>query len=63
MTMSDLEEVDLMGLKSLQALTDVEGEGVDEATFSDLIFLTFTTTSIDGREVELVPNGANIDVT
>jgi len=62
-TTTDLEEIDLVGLKSLQALTDLEKEGVDETTFGDLIFLNFTTTSVDGREVELVPNGSTIDVT
>lgn len=52
-----------MGVKSLQALVDIENEGIDETTFGDLIFLTFTTTSVDGREVELKPEGASIDVT
>lgn len=60
---SDFEEVDLMGVKSLQTLRDLEAEGVDASTFGDLIFLTFTTTAIDGTEVELIPNGANADVT
>ncbi|KAL6075983.1 putative ubiquitin-protein ligase [Balamuthia mandrillaris] len=62
-TLEDLEGVDLMGVKSLETLRNLEKEGITEEMFGDLIFLTFTTNSADGREVELVEGGADIPVT
>jgi len=57
-----LEEVDLHCFKSLETLLEIEKEGITKETFADTIFFNFTTNSIDGREVELIPNGKNIDV-
>lgn len=58
----DLEEVDLHCCKSLETLLEIEKEGITEETFADTIFFNFTTNSIDGREIELIPNGKDIDV-
>jgi hypothetical protein len=41
---------------------DIEKEGITEDIFPDTIFFNFTTNSIDGREVELIPNGKEINV-
>eukprot|EP01102_Stenamoeba_stenopodia_P010602 TRINITY_DN3219_c0_g1_i3.p1 TRINITY_DN3219_c0_g1~~TRINITY_DN3219_c0_g1_i3.p1 ORF type:complete len:573 (+),score=161.90 TRINITY_DN3219_c0_g1_i3:1015-2733(+) len=59
----DLEEVDLHCCKSLETLLEIEKEGITEETFADTIFFNFTTNSIDGREIELIPNGKDIDVS
>jgi hypothetical protein len=36
--------------------------GVDEDLFEDVVFETFTCSSTDGREVELLPGGEDIEV-
>jgi len=61
--LEDLEAVDLQTVQSLQRLRNIHTMGVDEDTFEDVIFQSFTTVSADGRTVPLVPNGENIDVT
>jgi len=63
LTPGDLEEIDHMVIQSLNSLRDIEKQGVDETTFEDVIFETFTTMSSDDREVELKLNGADIAVT
>jgi hypothetical protein len=60
---SDLEAIDQLTCQSLDSLLNIEKEGVTEETFSSAIDFTFTTTSYDGREVELVPDGAMKKVT
>jgi len=63
LTPGDLEEIDHMAIQSLNSLREIEKQGVDESTFEDVIFETFTTMSSDDREVELKLNGAEIPVT
>ena len=63
-----LEESDLRGLdelcwQALQKLRSIDEEGVDEETFSDVIFETFCTQLSDGSEVELWPGGGGTSVT
>lgn len=60
---SDYEDVDRLCFKSIQTLRNIEQEGITPETFCDVIFLNFTTSSADGREVELVPGGATRNVT
>ena len=36
---------------------------INEENFNDFIYLDFTTTTLDGREVELIPGGKDIQVT
>jgi len=56
---SALEHID----NSLCQYLDSIRENMNEETFSDTIFETFTARSIDGRIIELIPNGKNISVT
>lgn len=60
---SDLEATDLVCCQSLDTLNNIEAEGVTKDTFSEVIDFTFTTTSSDGREIELVEGGKNLPVT
>jgi hypothetical protein len=52
-----------MLVQTLNRLRNIDQEGVDEDLFEDVVFETFTTLSTDGRDVELIPNGAEKDVT
>jgi hypothetical protein len=61
--LSDLEAVDLSFTKSMESFRKIEDEGVTRETFSDVIFETFETLSVDDRKVDLVPNGSSVDVT
>lgn len=60
---SDLEAIDQLACQSLDSLLNIEKEGVTADTFDSVIDFTFTTTSINGKEVELVPSGALKKVT
>lgn len=60
-TLDDLEAIDYSAVKSLRQL--VEDPMLNADNFSDIFYNTFTTTSSDGREVELMPNGAKRPVT
>lgn len=59
-TVEDLEAIDFSLIKSLKQL--VEDPMVNADNFSDIFYNTFTTTSSDNREVELIPCGAEIPV-
>ena len=60
----DLEGVDYSIAHSLVLMRNIASDPhFDAAMFSATFFQTFTTNSSDDRIVELIPNGANIDVT
>ncbi|KAF8817884.1 HECT-domain (ubiquitin-transferase) domain-containing protein, partial [Cardiosporidium cionae] len=59
---SDLEAIDALCIQILQKIRVLEFEGVTEETFQELFPLNWSTTSSDGRIVELKPNGASIPV-
>lgn len=60
---TDLENVDQVCFQSLDTLRNIELEGVTKENFSDVIDFSFTTTSSDGREIELVEEGKKKSVT
>jgi hypothetical protein len=63
-TRYDLEAIDTFSYKVFDQVVNAENqEGVNAETFGDLIDLNFTTTSTDGREIELVEGGKDIKVT
>ncbi len=59
----DLEGLDTLMVQALTRMRHIEREGVDADAFADVVFETFTTLSADGRIVELMPGGADVDVT
>jgi len=59
----DLAGVDLMLVESMGKLRNVHLLGVDKDSFNDIFMETFTVTTLTGRTVELIPGGADIDVT
>ena len=61
-TREDFEGIDVKAA-SFQKLRDIHLYGVDETSFRDTFFETFTTESTDKRPVELVPGGAEKEVT
>ena len=61
---ADLEGVDSLTVQFLDALRRCEEDGLaDDASFAEKYSLSFTTTTSDGRVVELVPGGAGKRVT
>jgi len=61
---NDLESIDKCCCQFLDSIRNIGKEGVTEKTFNDYIFETFTTTSSDGRQVELLkPSGKQVPVT
>ena len=58
-----LAGVDEMLVQSMRKIRHIQDEGVSEAMFEYVVMETFTTLSTDDREVELVPGGAQRDVT
>jgi len=56
-TEQDLEGIDYSLVKSLRVMRTSPEEG-----FNDIFFYEFTATSQDGRTVELIPNGAAVEV-
>eukprot|EP01117_Protostelium_nocturnum_P014791 TRINITY_DN5663_c0_g1_i1.p1 TRINITY_DN5663_c0_g1~~TRINITY_DN5663_c0_g1_i1.p1 ORF type:complete len:1899 (-),score=642.02 TRINITY_DN5663_c0_g1_i1:50-5119(-) len=58
-TRNDLKAIDQICCQSLETLSDIEREGITEETFADAISFTYTTTSSDGREIELREGGRN----
>ena len=60
-TVEDLEQVDFSLVRSLDLLRNLRPS--DAAAFSQTFFETFTTTSSDDRTVELLPGGAQRDMT
>jgi len=61
---SDLEAIDAFSFKILDELREADVTGHEEGTLlEDLIDLNFVTTSTDGREIILIPNGRDIKVT
>ncbi|ETO27461.1 HECT type ubiquitin ligase [Reticulomyxa filosa] len=59
----DLKEIDSLCFDILDKLSNIEREGVTPQTFSDYFPYHFTTTSSDGRQVLLKPDGDKIQVT
>mmetsp|Transcript_8955 Transcript_8955/g.19720 ORF Transcript_8955/g.19720 Transcript_8955/m.19720 type:complete len:350 (+) Transcript_8955:1474-2523(+) len=68
-TREDLEGVDFSVVQSVEMLRrmDLSGGGLDTeaqaALFQRTFFETFTTSSSDNRTVELLPGGADVEVT
>ena len=63
LSFNDVESIDQICGQSLNVLRNVELEGLTSENFNDIINLSFTTYSCDGREVELVEGGSNVPVT
>ncbi len=62
-TRSDLEAIDAFSYKIFDQVQNAEKqEGINSENFAEFIELTFTTTSTDGREIELIEGGKNIQV-
>jgi hypothetical protein len=59
-TLADLEGVDFSLVKSLDLLRNIRSS---PEVFGSTFFETFTTTTSDDRTVELLPGGAQTDVT
>ncbi|KAK3236713.1 hypothetical protein CYMTET_53159 [Cymbomonas tetramitiformis] len=59
----DLAEIDATASRTLAMLRNIQREGVTEDNFAQFFVLTFTTSSLDGRTVEVVEGGANKVVT
>ena len=69
-TLEDLNAVDEITTEKAQTMRDIDQPdpktgraGLDAETFEYAIFETFSTTSLDGRVVDLKPGGRDIDVT
>lgn len=69
-TLEDLNAVDEITTEKAQTMRDIDQPdpktgraGLDAETFEYAIFETFSTTSLDGRVVDLKPGGQGIDVT
>eukprot|EP00753_Platysulcus_tardus_P001191 PLAT11143.2.p1 GENE.PLAT11143.2~~PLAT11143.2.p1 ORF type:complete len:4641 (+),score=2229.70 PLAT11143.2:24-13946(+) len=61
--LADLRGFDEATAKSLDILRNAAALGLSEETFSDVVVEVFTTTTADGRVVELLPGGARREVT
>jgi hypothetical protein len=59
----DLEAIDLHQVQSLSDMRNIDLQGIDRNTFSDVFYETFTTMSSDQREVELMPGGRDKPVS
>ena len=59
-TVADLEGVDFNLVRSLDMMRNIRSS---PEVFASTFFETFTTTTSDDRTVELLPNGAQTDVT
>eukprot|EP01129_Flabellula_baltica_P007970 TRINITY_DN3137_c0_g3_i3.p1 TRINITY_DN3137_c0_g3~~TRINITY_DN3137_c0_g3_i3.p1 ORF type:complete len:1932 (-),score=502.33 TRINITY_DN3137_c0_g3_i3:18-5813(-) len=62
-TIDDLVAIDSLAIKTLDAIRNIDQQGVDADSFADLFFETFTTHLPDGSEVPICPGGENIDLT
>ena len=62
-TTDDLESIDSAHQKSIRTIKNIDQHGIDAEMFSCTFFETFTTLSIDDQTVELVPHGAEKEVT
>ncbi len=61
---NDLKAVDQMCVQSLEALKTIDKQGITtQEMFEDVFLEVFTINMSDGKEVELKPNGKNINVT
>ena len=58
-----LAGVDQMLRQSMHKIRHIEDEGIGEDMFAYVVMETYTTLSTDDRAVELVPGGAQRDVT
>jgi len=61
--MADLKAIDSMCVQSLEALKNIDKQGITADTFEDVFLEVFTINGSDGKEVELKPNGKQIPVT
>jgi len=62
-TLDMLVGIDEMLVQSMDKVLHIDREGVTEEMFQYVVMETFTTLSTDDRTVELVPGGAERDVT
>ena len=60
--LDDFREIDLYTFENIETLANITESEMDSETFSDVISLNFTVQSLDGRVIELIPNGTNIPV-
>jgi hypothetical protein len=58
-TLEDIGGYDKICMQSLETIQNLEREGIDEDSFHEIIDFGFVTSSVDGRTVELIPNGEN----
>jgi hypothetical protein len=63
MDAADLAGFDALAARSLARLRNIEADGVDEDTFSSVIFETHVAMLSDGTEAPLCPGGASLEVT
>lgn len=61
--MEDIEGIEFNLAKSLQLFRTIDSLGVTAASFQDTFFETFTTTSLTGEKIELLPGGKEMAVT
>eukprot|EP01038_Epipyxis_sp_PR26KG_P004657 gene4657-6544_t len=59
----DLEGIDLSLVKSLGTIRNIHQTGVTAETFLDVLPCTFTTMTADNTIIDLITDGANVDVT
>jgi hypothetical protein len=62
-TREDLEGIDKFQVMSLDKMRNIHLDGIDSSSFSYTFFETFTAITTDGRTIELVPGGAEKEVT
>ena len=63
MDAADLGRFDAMCKQTLDKLRHIDDDGIDAASFADVIFETFVTQLSDGSDVALIPGGVDVDVT
>lgn len=61
--MEDIEGIEFNLAKSLQLFRTIDSLGVTPDSFLDTFFETFTTTSLTGETIELIPGGKEVPVT
>lgn len=62
-SINDLKLIDTEFVNSLEKLENIDQEGIDETTFDDIIFNTFSILATDGMNCELIKNGKDIKVS
>jgi len=60
---ADYRQVDSLSFDSTEALLHIDENQIDSESFADIISLSFTTRTLDGQEVDLIPEGSLQPVT